>query len=66
MNKMTPKAARVNANLTQQEAADNLQIARSTLSRIEQNSKVSRLWLLEKMAELYHIKTEDFKLEKGE
>ena len=66
MNKMTPKAARVNANLTQQEGADNLQIARSTLSRIEQNSKVSRLWLLEKMAELYRIKTEDFILEKGE
>lgn len=55
MPKITLKAARVNAGLTQENAAKRLGISPDTLSKYERDSgKLSRE-MLKKMAELYDI-----------
>lgn len=56
--KITIKAARVNAGLTQKEAAERLGIAYQTLSSYEKNNKSIRLEVLEKMCSLYGIPME--------
>lgn len=66
LRKLTLRAARVNAGLSQKEAADKLEIARSTLSRIERKNGIARVGFLEKMASVYGIRSEDFKLWKDE
>lgn len=58
MPKITIKAARVNAGLTQKEAAKKLGIGNQTLSSYEKNSKNIRLEILEKMCSLYGIPME--------
>ncbi|MDY4064512.1 helix-turn-helix transcriptional regulator [Lactobacillus agilis] len=58
MPKITIKAARVNAGLTQKEAAERLGIAYQTLSSYEKNNKSIRLEVLEKMCSLYGIPME--------
>lgn len=56
--KITLKAARVNAGLTQQEAAEKLGISYQTLSRYEGESGNVRQEMLKKMSELYEIPIE--------
>ena len=56
--KITIKAARVNAGLTQKEAAERLGIAYQTLSSYEKNNESIRLEVLEKMCSLYGIPME--------
>ena len=58
MPKITIKAARVNAGLTQKEAAERLGIAYQALSSYEKNNKSIRLEVLEKMCSLYGIPME--------
>ena len=58
MPKITIKAARVNAGLTQKEAAEKLGIAYQTLSSYEKNNKSIRLEVLEKMCSIYGIPME--------
>lgn len=55
MPKISIKAARVNAGLTQRQAAKRLGIAYQTLSKYESGVSVPRLDMLEKMAKLYCI-----------
>lgn len=56
--KITLKAARVNAGLTQREAAKRLGIAYQTLSRYEDESGSVRQDMLKKMSELYDMPIE--------
>lgn len=59
MPKISIKAARVNAGLTQEEAARRLGINPDTLARYEKKSGSGKLSLemLKKMADLYKIPT---------
>lgn len=56
MPKISIKAARVNAGLTQKEAAKQLGISNATLSKYESNEKSISLQMLDKMADLYRIR----------
>lgn len=56
--KITLKAARVNAGLTQREAAKKLGIAYQTLSQYESDAGTVRQGMLKKMSELYGIPVE--------
>lgn len=58
MPKITLKAARVNAGLTQKEAAKKLGIAYQTLSQYESDAGAVRQDMLKKMSELYDIPVE--------
>lgn len=53
MPKITIRAARVNAGLTQEEAARRLGINADTLARYEKDSSKLTLEMLKKLAELY-------------
>lgn len=53
MPKITVKAARVNAGLTQAEAAEKLGITRETLIRYEKEPKLIRQGVLAKMRSVY-------------
>lgn len=53
--KITLKAARVNANLTQEEAAEALNISRATLLSWEKGKTKPRYDKLEQMYQLYHV-----------
>lgn len=55
MPKITIKAARVNAGLTQRQAAKLLGINPDTLSRYESGRSVPRVDMIEKMSKLYCI-----------
>lgn len=55
MPKISIKAARVNAGLTQKEAARRLGINPDTLARYEKKSGKLSLEMLRKLAELYRI-----------
>lgn len=55
MPKISIKAARVNAGLTQEEAARQLGINPNTLARYEKESDKLTLELLKKLSELYRI-----------
>ena len=53
------KAARVNANLSQQEAAEALGISRSTLQNYEKGKTIPRLSIAEKIANVYGVSVDD-------
>lgn len=55
MAQITVKAARVNAGLTQAEAAKRLGISRSALIVYEKDPKKIRLEMLAKMRVIYHM-----------
>lgn len=55
MPKISIKAARVNAGLTQKEAARLLRISPNTLASYEKESGKLSLEMLRKLAELYRI-----------
>ena len=55
MPKISIKAARVNAGLTQEEAAKQLGINPNTLASYEKKSGKLSLEMLKKMSELYRI-----------
>ena len=53
--RITPTAARVNANLKQSEAAEKLGVGVSRLIRYEKYPDVIPAGILRKMAELYRV-----------
>lgn len=55
MPKITIKAARVNAGLTQRQAAKMLGINPDTLSRYESGHSIPRVDMIDKMAKIYCI-----------
>lgn len=55
MLQLTVKAARINAGLTQKEAAKALGISYQTLSRYERDSSQIRQAMLDKMYEVYRL-----------
>jgi len=55
MPKMSLKSARVNANLTQQQAADALGVAVSTLKNWEKGNTFPKQPMIEKLCELYKV-----------
>lgn len=61
MPKISIKAARVNAGLTQEAAARKLGINPDTLSRYEKESGKLSLEMLKKLADLYKIPTDFLK-----
>lgn len=61
MPKISIKAARVNAGLTQEEAARRLGINPDTLARYEKTSGKLSLEMLKKLADLYKIPTDFLK-----
>lgn len=52
---ISPKAARVNANLTQKAAAKKLNISKQTLANYETGTTIPTINMGKKMAELYNI-----------
>ena len=61
MPKISIKAARVNAGLTQEAAARRLGINPDTLARYEKNSGKLTLEMLNKLSDLYKIPTDYLK-----
>ncbi len=53
------KAARVNANLTQAEAANALEISKNTLNGYENGKTVPKIDVAQKMAKLYGLSVDD-------
>ena len=53
------KAARVNAGLTQTEAAAALHISKATLSGYESGKNIPKVNMAQKMAELYKLSSND-------
>lgn len=58
---ITLKAARVNAGLTQQEAADALGISRKTLGNYEQGKRYPKIETIQKIEKLYDMPYTDIK-----
>lgn len=58
---VTMKAARVNANLTQTEAANALQISKNTLCNYEAGKTVPNIEVAKRMAALYGLTVNDIK-----
>lgn len=58
---ITLKAARVNAGLTQQEAADALGISRKTLGNYEQGTRYPKIETIQKIEKLYDMPYTDIK-----
>lgn len=56
---ITMKAARVNANLTQKEAAKALNISKNTLVNYERGRSVPKVDMARKMAALYGLAVSD-------
>ena len=56
---ITIRAARVNANLTQQAAAKALGISQNTLLGYEKGRKGPRIDMVQKMAKLYEVSMND-------
>lgn len=56
--KIQLKAARVNANLTQKEAAKMLNISQATLQNYETGKTVPQWDMVEKIGEIYHYPTD--------
>ena len=56
---ITMKAARVNANLTQTEAANALQISKNTLGNYESGKTIPGIDVAKRMAELYGLTVDD-------
>ena len=53
------KAARVNANLTQLEAAKALEISRNSLNNYENYKAIPKVDVAQKMAKLYGLSSDD-------
>jgi transcriptional regulator with XRE-family HTH domain len=53
--RITVKAARVNAGLTQREAASALGMATTTYNKLEQNPRLMRIEQVEKIAGLFGV-----------
>lgn len=64
--KVSFRAARINANLKMQEAAEMLEIATSTLCEYEAGRYEPRFSTVQKMAEIYGCTLDDFKLDEVE
>ena len=58
---ITMKAARVNANLTQTEAANALNISKNTLVNYETGKSVPKIDVAKRMANLYGLTVNDIK-----
>ena len=56
---ITMKAARVNANLTQAEAANALEISKNTLNGYENGKVIPKFDVAQKMAKLYGLSVDD-------
>ena len=56
---ITMKAARVNANLTQTEAANALGISKNTLNGYENGKVIPKVDVAQKMANLYGLSVDD-------
>jgi DNA-binding XRE family transcriptional regulator len=56
---ITMKAARVNANMTQPDAAKALNISKNTLSNYEQGKSIPKFDVAKKMADLYGLTVND-------
>ncbi len=56
---ITLKAARINASLTQKEAASALDITKSTLASYEMGKTIPKIDMAKKIARLYGMSTED-------
>lgn len=61
---MTPKAARVNAGLTQSVAADRLDISKTSLQNYENYRTVPSVTMAKKMARLYGLSVDDIEFTK--
>lgn len=59
MMAITMKAARVNANMTQKEAAKHLGISKNTLSNYEKYKTIPDVAMSQKMAGLYGLTVND-------
>lgn len=59
MMAMTPRAARINVGLNQNEAAAALNISKNTLSNYEQYKTVPDIKLAKRMAQLYQCSVDD-------
>lgn len=59
MMAITMKAARVNANMTQKEAAGHLGISKGTLSNYEKYKTIPDVAMSQKMAALYGLTVND-------
>lgn len=59
MKKLTLKAARVNAGLTQKEAAESLGICEQTLSNYERGISYPDVPMIEKFVGLYGVSYDD-------
>ena len=55
MIKLTLKAARVNAGLTQKEAAEKLGISNATLCKWEQGSSMPNIQQVQQICDLYDV-----------
>lgn len=66
MPKITLSAARVNANYTQQEVADILEIAVSTLRNWEKGKSFPKQPAIEKLCDLYSIPYDGIKFSTNE
>lgn len=55
----TMKAARVNAGLTQEEAAKKLEVSKATLLGYENGKTVPRIDFAQKMAKLYQLSVDE-------
>ncbi len=60
--KISLRAARINAGLSQKEAADRLLIGTSTLQGYESGRRIPRWDLIQKMQEVYNIDCRYLKL----
>lgn len=62
--KLTLKAARINAGLTQEQVREKTGVARSTLKNWENGKNLPRLDKLQKVCTLYGIPIEEISLKK--
>lgn len=56
---ITMKAARVNAGLTQEEAAKKLEISKATLLGYENGKTIPKIDVAQRMAKLYRLTVND-------
>lgn len=59
--KIQLKAARVNANLTQEDVATTLKISKNSIVNYEAYTSIPSVELAEKFAALYNMKVDDIK-----
>ena len=62
--KVSYKAARINAGITQKDAADGLGITQGTLLSYEKGYREPQVDMLRRMSELYGCEVVDFRIER--